>query len=237
MPHHQRRKSGHGHSGADTRKSDSSRQVRPTISRRYTPTTIHRSSRSSRYESSSEDESFPQFCMSCEKQFLPASDNFLYCSENCRRSDQSSSYSASYSSYSAANDYSLARRQSYYASDTEPKDIIPQASPSRPNSMLLATSPPATPGTYYGSKPESALSALRSLTAIHPPSPPSPTGSAGGFWPFGKNTATSPSSSYARQHMLSMEASYTYHASTDRPLPSRSSRPKSSELVTPIIGR
>ncbi|OAA78129.1 hypothetical protein LEL_04952 [Akanthomyces lecanii RCEF 1005] len=233
MPH-QRRKSGHGHSGADTRKSDSSRQVRPTISRRYTPTTIQRSSRTPRYESSSEDESFPQFCMSCEKQFLPASDNFLYCSESCRRSDQSS-HSASYSSYSGANDYSLARRQSYYGSDSEPKDIIPQASPSRPGSMLLATSPPATPGTYYGSKPESALSALRSLTAIHPPSPPSPTSSAGGFWLFGKSTATSPSSSYARPYM--METSHTYHGSTDRPLPSRSSRPKSTELVTPITGR
>ncbi|PMB69265.1 hypothetical protein BM221_003904 [Beauveria bassiana] len=216
MPH-QRRKSGHGLGGADTRKSDSSRQVRPTMSRRYTPTTIQRSSRTPRYESSSEDESFPQFC--------------------CRRSDQSSSHSASYSSYSGSNDYSLARRQSYYASDSEGRDIVPQASPSRPGSMLLATSPPATPGTYYGSKPESALSALRSLTAIHPPSPPSPTSSAGGFWPFGKSAATSPSSSYARQHMLGMDGGHTYHGSTDRPLPSRSSRPKSSELVTPIMGR
>ncbi|KAJ3492542.1 hypothetical protein NLG97_g5316 [Lecanicillium saksenae] len=223
MPHHQRRKSGHGlTSAADNRKSETSKQ---------------RSSRTPRYESSSEDESFPQFCMSCEKQFLPASDNFLYCSESCRRSDQSSSHSASYSSYSGANDYSLARRQSYYASDSEPRDIIPQASPSRPGSMLLATSPPATPGTYYGSKPESALSALRSLTAIHPPSPPSPTSSAGGFWPFGKSAATSPSSSYARPYMLGMEGGHTYHGSTDRPLPSRSSRRKSSELVTPLTGR
>ncbi|KAJ2973098.1 hypothetical protein NQ176_g6796 [Zarea fungicola] len=81
MPH-QRRKSGHGLSGTESRKSEtSSRQVRPTMTRRYTPTTVQRSSRTPRYESSSEDESFPQFCMSCEKQFLPASDNYLYCSE------------------------------------------------------------------------------------------------------------------------------------------------------------
>ncbi|GAB0141835.1 hypothetical protein EsHS_00002410 [Epichloe bromicola] len=101
-----------------------------------------------------------------------------------------------------------------------------------------------------------ALSALRSLT-MGPPSPPSPTGSnGGGLWPFSRSIATSPSGSYRRPpsgpHLSSTydtgyhysAGPYTYDAGSsglDRPLPTRHpgaySRPKSIELLTPVLGR
>lgn len=145
----------------------------------------------------------------------------------------------------------------YSAGSPEPKDIIPRASPSRPSSMLLANSPPTTPGSYYPQHYHhtSAISALRSLN-VRPPSPPSPTGSTGGsIWPFSRSAATSPSNSYTRSSSTAGFFSSTYDAAyapgagaytydvgpgrSDRPLPSRhpagsSSRPKSIELVTPM---
>jgi hypothetical protein len=208
--------------------------------------------------------------MTCEKQFLPYGDHYLYCSESyvtvppnyhlpipsnsanslflknsCRRSDQASSTST-YHSYKTSADYSSSRNNSYASDMSEPKDIIPQASPSRPGSMLFASSPPATPGNYYH---ESAVSALRSLSnSRRPPSPPSPTNTTG-FWPFGKNASTSPGASHLRPSAAYLSSSnydggyyggpngVTHNSPTDRPLPSRSSRPKSVELVTPIFGR
>lgn len=209
--------------------------------------------------------------MSCEKQFLPFGDNYLYCSESyviaspiyfpiscqssnslllfsknsCRRSDQASSNST-YHSYKSSADYSSSRNNSYASDMSEPKDIIPQASPSRPGSMLFASSPPATPGNHYH---ESAVSALRSLSnSRRPPSPPSPTNTTG-FWPFSKNAGTSPGNSHLRPSAAYLSSSnydggyyggyggYTHNSPTNHPLPSRSSRPKSVELVTPIYGR
>lgn len=102
----------------------------------------------------------------------------------------------------------------------------------------------------------SAISALRSLN-IGPPSPPSPTGSSGSsIWPFGRSVATSPGDSYTRPSAPYLSSTYdsgyygggggayTYDVGPgglDRPLPSRHpsaySRPKSIELVTPVVGR
>lgn len=131
------------------------------------------------------------------------------------------------------------------------RDIIPQASPSRPSSMHFSNSPPVTPSgaSYHGS----AISSLRSLTA-RPPSPPSPTmGQGGNFWPFNnsRSAATSPSTSYTRPSAAYLSSTYdsgysggyyTYDVNSgrmDRPLPpSRHpshSRPQSIELVTPMV--
>lgn len=130
----------------------------------------------------------------------------------------------------------------------EPRDIIPRASPSRPSSTHF--SPPTTP---TGFSHTTAISALRSLS-IRPPSPPSPNGSYHpSIWPFTRSPATSPSTSYSKppskMYSSTYDTSYygggpvTYgmtSSSIDRPLPSRKpgaySRPKSIELVTPMIG-
>lgn len=191
--------------------------------------------------------------MTCEKQFVPCEHGGIYCSETCRRIDQSSgAQSTMPRSYASAN-YPF-----YSAGDPEPRDIVPQASPSRPTSMLFGSSPPPTPGTaaYHSS----AVSALRSLNlSARPPSPPSPSGSSGTghFWPFSadsvhhRSAATSPSTSYSRPSGPYLSATYDarhdggYYnlggGPSDRPLPSRNpgshSRPKSIELVTPMVSR
>jgi hypothetical protein len=190
--------------------------------------------------------------MTCEQQFVPYDDRGIYCSENCRRIDQSSgSHSAMPRSYAVGN------HPFYAADEPEPKDIIPQASPSRPTSMVFASSPPATPGTaaYHSS----AVSALRSLNLnARPPSPPSPTSSGIGtsnFWPFTtggsvRSAATSPSTSYSKPPAQFLSSTYDtgyggyYDLSSggpSRPLPSRNpgmhARPQSIDLVTPMVSR
>ncbi|KAJ0298767.1 hypothetical protein COL516b_009567 [Colletotrichum fioriniae] len=140
----------------------------------------------------------------------------------------------------------------YAACNPEPRDIVPRASPSRPNSMHF--SPPTTPGATTGAQYSSAISALRSLS-IRPPSPPSPTSSHASIWPFTKSSTNSPSTSYNRGSNSFFPATYdggyaangyAYNYSSsgmDRPLPTRRptgpgySRPKSIELVTPMVGR
>lgn len=131
----------------------------------------------------------------------------------------------------------------YAASDPEPRDIIPRASPSRPNSMYM--SPPASPNS--SSQHTSAISALRSLS-IREPSPPSPASSyQTGMWPFSaRSMGTSPGTSYGSRPASTVYSStyesYGYTMTTpgtgERPLPSRRpgaySRPKSIELVTPM---
>lgn len=186
--------------------------------------------------------------MTCEKQFVPQDVKTLYCSEACRLHDQQSA--------SIGRSHSQVH-QSYYpfyaAGNPEPRDIVPRASPSRPNSMHF--SPPTTPGATSGAQYSSAISALRSLS-IRPPSPPSPTSShPSSLWPFTKSSTASPSSSYNRSGngffpatydggYASTGYAYNYSSSgMDRPLPTRRptgpgySRPKSIELVTPMVGR
>ena len=135
----------------------------------------------------------------------------------------------------------------HYSGYAEPRDIIPRASPSRPNSTHI--SPPTSPSAAH----TSAISALRSLS-IRPPSPPSPTQTyTANIWPFARSAATSPSTSYSRPASGLFSSTYdgAYYGAVggytmtsptmDRPLPSRRpgaySRPKSIELVTPMMGR
>lgn len=181
-----------------------------------------------------ERESFPQYCMICEKQFVPSDDQFLYCSEECRMHDQNS-ISTAYTSHSAT-------QYPCYSGPPEPRDIIPRASPSRPSSTYI--SPPTSPS--------SAIAALKSLS-LRPSSPTSPVGTYhSSIWgPFARSvTTTSPSNSYTRPSTSLFSSTYdgayygtgdNYGTSSDRPLPSRRpaaySRPKSVELVTPLLGR
>ncbi|KAI9166793.1 hypothetical protein HJFPF1_02908 [Paramyrothecium foliicola] len=261
--YHQRRKSGHNSANSSTTDvrrtvtvSDLSRPKRPAMSlRRHTPASAQKLGRSQRdrerdwQESWDNDrESFPQFCMTCEKQFIPHDDMHLYCSETCRRCDQNSTSQTASAQSQTGSNYPF-----YAAGVPEPRDIVPRASPSRPSSMHLSHSPPATPGTSAYSYHTSAISALRSLN-VRPPSPPSPTTSSSSIiWPFSRSAATSPSSSLVRPTSGFFSSTYdvgyaggayTYDVGTggmDRPLPSRHpggyARPKSIELVTPMVGR
>jgi hypothetical protein len=164
----------------------------------------------------------------------------------CRQHDQGSIPAANMSAYASSS------LPFYSAGNPEPRDIIPRASPSRPSSTYF--SPPTTPTSAQYT---SAVSALRSLS-IRPPSPPSPTSAAASLWPFTRSAATSPSTSYTKPSgMFSSTYDNGYGASqygygygygyaangamsSERPLPARKStygRPKSIELVTPMVGR
>jgi hypothetical protein len=93
---------------------------------------------------------------------------------------------------------------------------------------------------------------LRSLNR-RPPSPPSPVSMNASLWPFTRSAATSPSSSYtssANVYPSTYDGGYTTSTyghttggmmTSDRPLPMRKppvySRPKSIELVTPMLSR
>ncbi|KAH8782745.1 hypothetical protein F5883DRAFT_131115 [Diaporthe sp. PMI_573] len=261
--HHHRRKSGHGSantSTTDVRKavtvSDLStrhKSTRPAMTRRTTPHKLGKNLRERERDMDDEywlsveheRESFPQFCMTCEKQFVPQDEKFLYCSESCRARDHNNVSVSSMTPRSHGHGGRSSHNYPFYAAGTpEPKDIIPRASPSRPNSMHL--SPPTSPTST--SHHTSAISALRSLS-IRETSPPTPPGSySNGVWPFSsRSNATSPSTSYGTRptSMYSTYDSYGYTMASpgtaDRPLPSRRpggySRPKSIELVTPMTSR
>ncbi|KAK1750751.1 hypothetical protein QBC47DRAFT_93862 [Echria macrotheca] len=244
--HHQRRKSGHGSTNSsmtDVRKAAST--ARPTaMTRRTTPQSAQKLGKNPRDREreweeerwwDEERESFPQYCMICEKQFVPSDDRFLYCSDACRIHDQTSAGAVAVSGRHSSGHHSTA--YPFYSGAPEPRDIIPRASPSRPSSMHF--SPPVSPDTSH----TSAISALKSLS-IRPPSPSSPIGSYhANMWPFGRSVATSPSNSYSRPPSGLFSSTYdgAYYGGSDRPLPTRRpgiySRPKSIELVTPMMGR
>ncbi|CAK7241801.1 MAG: hypothetical protein STHCBS139747_003272 [Sporothrix thermara] len=291
--HHSRRKSGHG-SMTDVRKAASasdakyrsSKQSSNNSSRRPGTSSTQSTSKSSKSGSSSRDtdrtrdddywydderESFPQFCMTCEKQFVAKDDSFLYCSETCRDYDQE--HGASVSAQSFKNSYSSSSRD-YFGESREPRDIIPRASPSRPHSTYFSLPPsPTNMSSTMPATASSAMAALRSLS-LRDASPPSPTlaPSTSGIWPFSsRSSAASPGNSYTQPsavyastydhghghghghdygHYRSTGASsnyYTYGAgqsgylAAERPLPPRRpgsySRPKSIELVTPLLGQ
>ncbi|KAF4506881.1 hypothetical protein G6O67_006918 [Ophiocordyceps sinensis] len=280
---HHRKKSGNT-SMTDVRKSvtatdPSAKHRRPAMTRRHTPASAqllgrrHRErERDSQEGLDDERESFPQFCMTCEKQFVPHDEKFLYCSDTCRRIDQSSTSTAGHQAASSRFRTYAGGEPGFPAmgnpamgnpamgnpamgnpamGNQEPRDIIPRATPSRPTSIHLSNSPPGSPGTK--AHHSSAISALRSLN-IGPSSPPSPTGSNGSIWPFGRSVATSPGTSYTRPSVPYLSSTldgghyygggaytHTYDTGPDRPLPSRHpgaySRPKSIELVTPVVGR
>ncbi|KAK3494520.1 uncharacterized protein B0T23DRAFT_110481 [Neurospora hispaniola] len=254
--HHQRRRSGHASgntSMTDVRKAPS---TRPTLTRRTTtPQTSQKLGRNMRDRErqmeeerwfEEERESFPQFCMSCEKQFIPDHDQSLYCSKDCRLSDQegfgaSSSSSRSWIGSNAPTYYP------FYSASSEPRDIIPRASPSRPNSTYV--SPPTTPGTGQSSAINALKSSLYGSRPASPPSPPPVGNYHANVWPFSnRSSAASPNNSYSNQQSGFFSSTYEGHyyggagdAFNDRPLPSRRpgiySRPKSIELVTPLVGR
>ncbi|KAI8634554.1 hypothetical protein F5Y19DRAFT_469614 [Xylariaceae sp. FL1651] len=261
--HHSRKKSGHvstNSSLTDVRKAgsaaDPSRSRRPqTLTRKSTPQVLQKLGKNPRDRereweeerwSEDERESFPQYCMTCEKQFIAQDERFLYCSEACRKHDQSATIS-SHSSVKMHNGYNSGSLPFYAAGHPEPRDIIPRASPSRPSSNYF--SPPTTPTS---SQYTSAISALRSLNR-RPPSPPSPVSTNASIWPFTRSAATSPSTSYTKPlnfYSSTYDGGYAASAyghttsgmtTSDRPLPTRKptaySRPKSIELVTPMIGR
>ena len=186
--------------------------------------------------------------MTCEKQFAPSDDRGIYCSESCRRIDQSSGAQAIMPRSYTGSNYPF-----HSAGSPEFKDIIPPASPSRPTSTHFSCSPPITPGTSaYHSSAASTTFRYNNLSG-RPPSPPSPTGSGSShFWPFsGRSSTTSPSTSYSRPSDPYLSSTYDtgyggsyYDLSTggmDRPLPHRNpsghDRAKSIQLVTPIVGR
>jgi len=235
----------------DVRKAVSA--SRPSATRRTTPQSAQKLGRNPRdRERELEDElwwdeereSFPNYCMICEKQFVSSSDDrFLYCSEACRLHDQqTSSDGASFPSRYSSTQYTATIP--LYSPLQEPRDIIPRASPSRPSSMHFSS--PIMPETTH----TSAISALKSSLAARPPSPASPVGSYHPrMWPFGQSTATSPNNSYSKPVSSYFPSTYDgayyvgglYGASSDRPLPTRKpgmySRPKSIELVTPLVSR
>jgi hypothetical protein len=92
------------------------------------------------------------------------------------------------------------------------------------------------------------MAALRALS-LRPPSPHSPPSStAWTGYSNSRSAAASPGTSYAAQQSTNYASTYHYgagyHLATgmDRPLPSRQpggayARPKSIELVTPMIAR
>ncbi|KAK4106494.1 hypothetical protein N658DRAFT_414731, partial [Parathielavia hyrcaniae] len=252
--HHHRRRSGHASGNSsmtDVRKAVTAtdpsykrqHSSRPApMSRKSTSQSVPKLGKSPREREKELDderwwdeerESFPEYCMICGKQFIPLDDQSLYCSEDSTVSAAPSGYTSS---------HSHAAQYPYYSAPPEPRDIIPRASPSRPSSTHV--SPPVTPA--------SAIAALKSLS-IRPASPTSPVGTYhSGIWPFARSvTATSPSTSYTKPSAGLFSSTYDgayygggsdyYGTSSDRPLPSRRptaySRPKSIELVTPMLGR
>ncbi|KAI1302603.1 hypothetical protein F5Y03DRAFT_207109 [Xylaria venustula] len=261
--HHHRRKSGHASTNSsmtDVRKaggaSDNTRSRRPqTLTRKSTPQALQKLGKNPRDRereweeqqwSEDERESFPQYCMTCEKQFIAQDERFLYCSEACRRHDQNAT--TSHSSVRTHSGHSSGNLPFYASGNPEPRDIIPRASPSRPSSNYF--SPPTTPTS---SQYTSAVSALRSLSQ-RPPSPPSPVSTGASIWPFTRSAATSPSSSYTQPpnvYSSTYDGGYQYSTynytggsgmmTSDRPLPVRNpsaySRPRSIELVTPMLSR
>lgn len=168
----------------------------------------------------------------------------------CRKRDQTFSSSKARSQVT-----SLAANHPFYSAGTtpEPRDIVPRASPSRPTSTYFSSSPTAPPNPAASAADStatsSALAALRALS-LRPPSPHSPPGStAWAGYSNSRSVTASPGTSYSAVQPTPSYAS-TYHYGTgyhlatgmDRPLPSRQpggayARPKSIELVTPMIAR
>jgi len=169
--HHSRRKSGKDYVVSEKK------STRPAVSRRTTPQHItkvapiwngrssHRDRDDDAYGGRDSGESFPQFCMTCEKQFLPANNTFLYCSEACRVHDQAPSQPIRSNSYSSSPPLTPYTRQfSSYPSTTtyeDGPDIIPRFSPtqSRPRSYFNSDPYPQIQSTYQAPSTEYSTSA------------------------------------------------------------------------------
>ncbi|KAH8791173.1 hypothetical protein BGZ57DRAFT_752763, partial [Hyaloscypha finlandica] len=191
--HHSRRKSGREYVVV-TEKKPSSRPA--PLPHRSTPQSVAKGGRgwsSSGRNRSGRDsgESFPQYCMTCEKQFLPANNTYLYCSEPCRLHDQAppqplrmNSYPASYTPSSPPLTPYTRQYTSGSAAATpsheEGPDIIPRFSPtqSRPRSYFNSDPYPQSyqapaysaspPQAYANSGSSTALASLRELATALP---------------------------------------------------------------------
>ena len=163
----------------------------------------------------------------------------------CRKHDQNASASSTSLHFTYTGHERTGSSLPFYAAgDPEPRDIVPRASPSRPNSNYW--SPPTSPmNSHY----TSAVSALKSL-AIRPPSPPSPTSAYSSIFSLSRSgnsdSYSRPSSIYSSTcdggYAASGYDGFAGGLGSDRPLPSRRpggiySRPTSMDLVTPIVGR
>ncbi|QSZ37703.1 hypothetical protein DSL72_008802 [Monilinia vaccinii-corymbosi] len=143
--HHVRRKS-----GKESAVVAEKRTSRPTTLHKKTTQATTKAARNKEVESQSakdNEESFPQFCMTCEKQFTPANSAFLYCSEQCRLHDQAPTYT------SRSNSHAMAPHSpplTPFMSSTplyspeEPRDIVPRLSPTQ-----------SRPRSYFNSSPYS----------------------------------------------------------------------------------
>ncbi|KAI9650332.1 hypothetical protein NHQ30_000345 [Ciborinia camelliae] len=167
--HHARRKSGKEYAVVAEKRSS-----RPTtLHRRTTPQTIPKVGRSkereNQYVEKDDGESFPQFCMTCEKQFTPANNTFLYCSEECRLHDHAPTYTSRSNPYATApNSPPLTPFMSSTSlySPEEPRDIVPRLSPtqSRPRSYFKSPYPTDFSTSYQA--PSASLPASHFYTPL-----------------------------------------------------------------------
>lgn len=153
---------------------------RPATSTTAAATAACKSVRTAKNEEPAWDmEAFPQFCMTCEKQFLHSQTTLLYCSDRCRLRDQPALSNITSSRF-IYNDYMPATNLR-----TEGPDILPRYSPT-----------PSYPAPHRpASSPNQALESLRSLATALPrvkdsSSPSVPRSRAGsGFWSHASFTA------------------------------------------------
>jgi len=187
--HHHRRKSGQNHTHSERKAS------RPApLSRRTTPQYVPKvgpgfnggkTKEAPKEREDADGESFPQFCMSCERQIQSSSNTFLYCSEACRVNDL---HSPTTPPLTPHNPTSLTpSRYSFFSSADQERDIIPRASPtqSRPRSYFnsepyaysttsgFRPSNPTTSSSSRNSKSSTALASLRELATALPQYPSS----------------------------------------------------------------
>ncbi|KAH7123182.1 hypothetical protein EDB81DRAFT_227053 [Dactylonectria macrodidyma] len=109
-------------------------------------------------------EIFPHFCLTCEKEFIPHDHMFLFCSEDCRRIDQATIPAPA----ASACHHTTYNYPFYSALTPAPRDIIPQASPSRPtiglpNSISAPLGIGSEKSTYNDT---SAATGVQSVVAV-----------------------------------------------------------------------
>ncbi|RPA95933.1 hypothetical protein L873DRAFT_1265095 [Choiromyces venosus 120613-1] len=171
--------------------------------------------------------SFLPFCAHCENQILVPNTLILYCSEKCRRKDQSKPPPLS---------PTLASSTPFHYTPP-PSHVIPSPSrnyvepsmPTAPRAPLPTPPSPQLHPIFYSSSSSSSFSASATQEPTTPYLPSSPT-----------SLPSSPSSMYAplRRPPIRTASTSQYHT---RPLPplhnpgSYSSSPRSIELVTPFM--
>ncbi|KAJ9417884.1 hypothetical protein QL093DRAFT_2422153 [Fusarium oxysporum] len=86
-----------------------------------------------------EENIFPYFCMTCDREFTPYDHQLLYCSLSCRKCDQDTN--AKLTNSACHNNSNTANLPFYSASTPAPRDIVPRASPTRvTNGFSMLTS-------------------------------------------------------------------------------------------------